>query len=183
MSEVHGKVVAKEGRKTATKAPELRLLQPSRDAFKVNVQRAHIQTAILKSALDSEPPAFDPAEYGCERGEHTRRMIPVTLPPNVVVAPPEVLDMIKCGSSTDTTFLTAMCGCLDMTSYIYVALRENFVDRRESYDLFSAKSCIFLVHEKTHAVWVYFSIPIHNLPQSKVSKYSLDIFLLLSYHH
>jgi hypothetical protein len=38
------------GRKTGTKAPELGTLQPSREAFKVNVKRAHIQTAIWKSA-------------------------------------------------------------------------------------------------------------------------------------
>jgi hypothetical protein len=29
-----------------------------------------------------------------------------------------------------------------------VALRENFVDSPESYDSFSAKSCIFLAHGK-----------------------------------
>jgi hypothetical protein len=67
----------------------------------VNVQQAHIQTAIWKSALDSEPPVLEPAEYGWERDERTRCMISVTLPPNVVVAPPEVLDMIKCGSTAD----------------------------------------------------------------------------------
>jgi hypothetical protein len=45
-----------------------------------------------------------------------------------------------------------------------VALRENFVDRPESYDSFSAKSCAFLAH----GLGVYFSIPLHNLAQSKV---------------
>jgi hypothetical protein len=40
-----------------------------------------------------------------------------------------------------------------------VALRENFVDRPESYDSFSAKSCVFLAH----CLGVYFSIPLHNL--------------------
>jgi hypothetical protein len=34
-----------------------------------------------------------------------------------------------------------------------VALWKNIVDRPESYDLFSAKSCIFLAHEKTRMVW------------------------------
>jgi hypothetical protein len=33
-----------------------------------------------------------------------------------------------------------------ITSYETVALQENFVDRPESYDLFSAKSCLFLAH-------------------------------------
>jgi hypothetical protein len=47
-----------------------------------------------------------------------------------------------------------------------VALRENFGDRPESYDSFSAKSCVFLAH----AFGVYFSIHLHNLAHSKVSK-------------
>jgi hypothetical protein len=47
-----------------------------------------------------------------------------------------------------------------------VALRENFIDRPESYNSFSAKSCVFLAH----GLGVYFSIPLHNLAQSKVSK-------------
>jgi hypothetical protein len=60
-----------------------------------------------------------------------------------------------------------------------VALQENFVDRPESYDSFRAKSCLFLAY----GLGVYFSIPIQDLTKSKVSKYSQDINLLLSYHH
>jgi hypothetical protein len=45
--EVHRKVWLREmGRKTGTKAPELRSLQPSREVFKENLKRVHIQTAI-----------------------------------------------------------------------------------------------------------------------------------------
>jgi hypothetical protein len=47
-----------------------------------------------------------------------------------------------------------------------VTLRENFVDRPESYDSLSAKSCVFLAH----GLGVYFPISLHNLAQSKVSK-------------
>jgi hypothetical protein len=43
-----------------------------------------------------------------------------------------------------------------------VALQENFVDRPESYDSFSAKSLYFL-----RTVGIYFSIPIHNLPKAR----------------
>jgi hypothetical protein len=85
------------GRKTGTKAPELRSPPPSTVAFKENVMWAHIQTAICKSALESEPSALDPAAYGWESDKGVRWMFPVTLPPNVSVTPPEVLDMIKCG--------------------------------------------------------------------------------------
>jgi hypothetical protein len=99
------------GRKTGTKAPELKSLQPSREAFEKNVMRSQIQTAICKSALESEPSALDPAEYGWERDERVRCMVPVTLPLNVSVAPSKVQEMINCGYTTDTTCSTAMCEC------------------------------------------------------------------------
>ena len=99
------------GRKTGTKAPKLRSLQPSREAFKENVMRAHIQTAICKSALEFEPSALEPAEYEWERDERERCMVPVTLPPNVSAAPSKVLEMIKCGCPTDTPCSTTMCEC------------------------------------------------------------------------
>jgi hypothetical protein len=59
-----------------------------------------------------------------------------------------------------------------------VALRKMFVDRQESYDSFSAKSCVFLAH----SLGYHFSISIHNLTQSKLSKNFQDIYQLLSYH-
>jgi hypothetical protein len=46
-----------------------------------------------------------------------------------------------------------------------VALRKILLTDRKSYDSFSAKSCVLLAH----GLGVYFSIPIHNLAQSKVS--------------
>jgi hypothetical protein len=47
-----------------SKAPELKSLPPTTEAFEQNVQRAHIQTTIWKSANESDPPQLDPAEYG-----------------------------------------------------------------------------------------------------------------------
>jgi hypothetical protein len=54
-------------------------------------------------------------------------------------------------------FLFVIIWCLFEVNCEIIAIRENFVDRPESYDLFSAKSCIFLVHEKTRTVWGYIS--------------------------
>jgi hypothetical protein len=51
----------------------------------------------------------------------------------------------------------------DIVSCEIVALRENFIDRPESYDSYSAKICIFLVHEKTRTVWGIF---LHSHTQS-----------------
>jgi hypothetical protein len=80
----------------------------------VNVQQAHIQTAIWKSALDSEPLDLDAAEYGWERDERGKCMISVALLPNIFVAPPEGVGFY--GSTKDIPFLTAMCGCLAVKS-------------------------------------------------------------------
>ena len=47
MSEVRGEVWSRRiGRKNVTKAPELKSLPPTKEAFEENVKRAHIQTAI-----------------------------------------------------------------------------------------------------------------------------------------
>jgi hypothetical protein len=50
--------------------------------------------------------------------------------------------------------------------YEIVALRKNFVDRPESYDSFSSKSCVFLSHEITRTVWGIFLHP-HTQPAPK----------------
>jgi hypothetical protein len=42
------------------------------------------------------------------------------------------------------------------------ALRENFVDRPESYYSFRGKGCIFLVHKKMRTVF-----PFHTQPDTK----------------
>jgi hypothetical protein len=53
-----------------------------------------------------------------------------------------------------------------------VALRENFVDRPESYDSFSAKSCIFFAHEKTRKVWGYICpFPYTTCPKTRYQKF------------
>ena len=38
-------------------------------------------------------------------------VIPVTVQPNVSLALPEMLEMIRCGCATDASCSTAMCGC------------------------------------------------------------------------
>jgi hypothetical protein len=47
-------------------------------------------------------------------------------------------------AKVDATFMLALYSCE------IVALRKNVADRPESYDSFSAKSCVFLAHDLEH---------------------------------
>jgi len=45
-------------------APKLATLPPTNEAFGENVARAHLQVAIWKQALKSDPPSLQPNSYG-----------------------------------------------------------------------------------------------------------------------
>lgn len=101
----------KMGKKNITAAPELKSLPPTSEAFKENVLRAHIQVAVWKSAREQDPPSLDPTKYGWSREETTKTLTPRTLPPDVALAPPEVLEMLRCGCSSDEPCSSLRCGC------------------------------------------------------------------------
>ena len=43
--------------------PKLLSLPPASESFSENVKRAHLQTCIWKSAMDSDPPDLDPTNF------------------------------------------------------------------------------------------------------------------------
>lgn len=75
------------------------------------MKRAHIQAAIWKSALTASPPPVDVTEYGWSRDEASSTLKPVSLPPGVAVAPPSVLELIRCGCASKEPCKSAKCGC------------------------------------------------------------------------
>ena len=89
-----------------TKARELKSLPPTKKAFELHVLKAHIQTAIWKSANESRPPELEPTKYGWRRDIVSKSLVPITLPPDVALAPPEVLELIRCGCCSQTP-----CSC------------------------------------------------------------------------
>lgn len=101
----------KMGKKNITAAPPLKSIPPTREAFRENVLRAHLQIAIWKSACLPDPPSFEPSEYGWLRDEPTKTLTPKTLPSDVALAPPEVLEMLRCGCSSDEPCSTQRCRC------------------------------------------------------------------------
>jgi len=101
----------KMGRKNMTAAPKLKTLPPTSQAFVENVRRAHFQTAIWKAALQSKPPNMNPEEYGWAREETSKSLLPVPMPTDVALAPPQILELIRCGCTSGTPCRTAQCGC------------------------------------------------------------------------
>jgi len=125
MSKVRGEIWSRRMGKKSDEGSRAKSLPPSKEAFEENVKRAHIQTAIWKSAPNSEPPALDPVQFGWERDENSksRCLIPVTLQPNVSVAPPEVLVMIRCACAT---IIPCSTECVDAIQLTYLV--QYFVE-------------------------------------------------------
>ena len=81
-----------------SKAPELKSLSPTTVELEHNVRKAHIQTAIWKSANEPDPPQLDPTEYGWTH-DAPKSLIPIMVSLEVKMAPPEVLIWCGCSSS------------------------------------------------------------------------------------
>jgi len=65
--------------------------------------------AVLISMED--PPSLDPTEYGWVLDKATKTLTHRTLPSDVALAPSEVLELLRCGCSTDEPCRTQRCGC------------------------------------------------------------------------
>ena len=91
-------------------APSLKMLPPTTEAFEQHVHRAHFQAAIWRSALEPDPPALDPTHYGWSM-DSSALLHSAPLPVDVLPAPLDVLQLIKCGCSSEQPCSTARCGC------------------------------------------------------------------------
>ena len=90
-------MVQKRSQKKVTTGPDLKILPPSTQAFKENVNRAHFQATIWKSALSTNPSKVDITKYGWSRDDASKTLKPVTSPSDIHLAPLSVLILIKCG--------------------------------------------------------------------------------------
>ena len=71
--------------------PELQALPPTKEAFKEHVYRAHLQVAIWRAALDSDPPNLNPVHYGWSMDGVSNMLVPIPLPLDVSPALLELL--------------------------------------------------------------------------------------------
>ena len=95
---------------TARKAPPLCSLPPTTAAFKQNVKRAHLQAAIWIKATE-DPPNVDPTEYGWDRNDELKVLLPSTLPSSEKVAPEEVMKVLCCTCSSARPCFSKACSC------------------------------------------------------------------------
>ena len=98
--------------KSGTKSIKLKALPPTSSAFIEHVNRAHMQVAIWKSALQDCPPGLDPTEYGWEI-DHQGTLIPRIAQQGTLFAPPYILRLIRCQCKTSEC-RTAACNCANI---------------------------------------------------------------------
>jgi len=86
---------------------------PTSEAFEQNVRRAYYQLCIWNAALGKDPPDLLPTDFGWEKDDATKSLLPVTVAEGVALAPPDVLKLKRCGCATDqpcaTTENANMC--------------------------------------------------------------------------
>ncbi len=92
-------------------SPKLCSLPPTDAAFEENVKRAHYQTAVWKAASLLSPPDLQPENYGWDKDENTKCLVPVTVPQNVSLAPQDILQLIRCSCSSDNPCRSTRCTC------------------------------------------------------------------------
>jgi hypothetical protein len=92
------------GKRCAT-SPPLESLPPTTEAFLENVKRAHLQMSVWKSVKDSNPPNVEVENFGWMKDCAGKCLDPVTLPPDVKLAPDFVMQLIKCNCKISYTTL------------------------------------------------------------------------------
>jgi len=73
--------------KRLTTAPQLKTLPSTKEAFGEQVHRAHIQVAIWRSALQQDPPNFNPHHFGWSLDEASQSLDSVPLPADLLLYP------------------------------------------------------------------------------------------------
>ena len=113
--------IGKISKRKVTGAPKLKSLPTTSEDFEQNERRAHFQVSVWKAAIEKDPPERAPTNFGWEKDEASRSLLPVTISEGVVLAPMDVLKLIRCGCATDQPCATAncMCGTAQMSYTIF----------------------------------------------------------------
>ena len=113
--------IGKTSKRKVTGAPKLKSLPPTSEAFDQNVRRAHFQVSVWRAVLEKDPPELAPTNFGWEKDEASRSLLPVTIPEGVALAPMDVLKCNQVRLCNGPAMPTArcMCGTAQMSSTIF----------------------------------------------------------------
>ena len=95
-----------------TSVPKLKSLLRTTDSLDEHVRLGHHQTDIWKASPSPDSPQMDAVQYRWSRGEYNSPLSHIMLPANVSPAAVDVLQMIKCGCSSERPCSTGRYGCI-----------------------------------------------------------------------
>lgn len=103
------------GKKAANSlAPILCTLPPTDEGFEANFLRAHLQTSIWLSSRNSEPPVMNPINFGWKKDNN--ELVPIYTVNSDKLIPIEVMNILKCGCSSESACSTKRCKCIKTNS-------------------------------------------------------------------
>ena len=92
-------------------APARKTLPPTKEAFSQNVKRGLLQAMIWYYAMERCPPEVDVTLSGWHKDLSNGMLVPVGIPDDVLPAHDAVLNMVKCGCSSDSPCSSKRCSC------------------------------------------------------------------------
>ncbi|CAG9769182.1 unnamed protein product [Ceutorhynchus assimilis] len=92
-------------------SPKIKKLPPTTKAFDLHIKRCHLQACIWNAAASPFPPSLNPTDYGFAKNEATHSLVPIQLPSNKGLAPPELLKSLRCSCSSEMPCSTSRCSC------------------------------------------------------------------------
>ena len=101
--------LSKTSKRKTTGVPKLKSLSQHRKYLSKMWRWAHYQVCIWNSALEKDPSDLLPTDFGREKDEATKSLLPVTVAEGVALAPPDVLKLRRCGCATDQPCAAARC--------------------------------------------------------------------------
>ena len=88
------------------------ILSPTTEAFAENVGPADLQLAVVKNTLEPTSPVLDPMVHGWSQTEGSTTLSPTTIPPDISLAPLDLIKLIKYYCQSQEQELILYCICL-----------------------------------------------------------------------
>ena len=98
---------------------KLASLPPTSAAFRLHVHWAHYQACLWTSALNSDPPRINPADFGWKASTDNHILLPVPLPAGTMAAPRQVLHLLCCNCSSTEACSARRCSCRKTLHVVY----------------------------------------------------------------